>query len=41
VANNSATAANTATAQNTVQIQTGTSSNPIFVHPYSVTCIQW
>jgi hypothetical protein len=41
VSNTSAVAANTALAPNTVQIQTTTSSNPIFARPYSVTSVQW
>lgn len=39
--NNSPTIANTAQATTTLQIQTGASSNPVFVRPYSVTFIQW
>jgi hypothetical protein len=39
--NNSPTISNTGLAPTTLQIQTGTSSNPVFLHPYSVTCIQW
>ncbi len=41
VSSSSPTAANTATAQTNVQIQTTTSSNPIQIGPYSVTCVTW
>jgi hypothetical protein len=34
-------AQNTATNQNAVQVQTGTSSNPLTIGPYSVTRVQW
>lgn len=39
--NNSPSMANTALAPTALQIQTGTSGSPVFVRPYSVTCIQW
>ncbi|HTQ54091.1 MAG TPA: hypothetical protein VMI94_06490 [Bryobacteraceae bacterium] len=37
----SPTAMNTGTVPYAVRIQTGTSANPVFLHAYSVTCIQW
>jgi hypothetical protein len=41
VSNSSPVAANTAQSPTSVQIQTTTSSNPIQLAPYSVTCVTW